>query len=229
MADWLESFVGMRLHVLVRFGMWDELIAEPLPGDPELYCVTTALTHYAKGVAYAAGARVDEAQREREAAHRRGAPASPTRATCSTTPPRTSSPSRAAMLDGEIAYRSGRLRRRLGAPAARDRARRHAPLRRAVGLDAARPPRLRRAAARAGPRAGGRRGLRRRPRPGRHAAARLPAPAQRLEPARLPRGAAPPRRLRAGGARSRPALERAHGRRPTCAIHASCFCRAGAT
>jgi tetratricopeptide (TPR) repeat protein len=47
MADWLESFVGMRLHVLVRFGMWDELIALPLPHDPELYCVTTALTHYA--------------------------------------------------------------------------------------------------------------------------------------------------------------------------------------
>ena len=27
MADWLESFVPMRVHVLVRFGMWDELIA----------------------------------------------------------------------------------------------------------------------------------------------------------------------------------------------------------
>src|SRR3984957_1619850 len=54
MADWLESFVGMRLHVLVRFGMWDELVAERLPEDPALYCVTTAVTHYAKGVALAA-------------------------------------------------------------------------------------------------------------------------------------------------------------------------------
>ena len=27
MADWLESFVPMRLHVLVRFGLWDEIIA----------------------------------------------------------------------------------------------------------------------------------------------------------------------------------------------------------
>ena len=51
MADWLEGFVPMRLHVLVRFGMWDEILAEPLPDDAQLYCVTTAMLHYAKGVA----------------------------------------------------------------------------------------------------------------------------------------------------------------------------------
>ena len=33
MADWLEAFVPLRIHVLVRFGRWDELIAEPLPDD----------------------------------------------------------------------------------------------------------------------------------------------------------------------------------------------------
>src|ERR1700722_2817787 len=66
MADWLESFVPMRLHVLVRFGMWQEIIDEPLPADPELYSVTTALTHYAKGVAFAALAQIPEAERERE-------------------------------------------------------------------------------------------------------------------------------------------------------------------
>ena len=62
MADWLESFVPMRLHVLVRFGMWEELIETPLPSDPKLYCVTTSLTHYARGVALAATGRVGEAQ-----------------------------------------------------------------------------------------------------------------------------------------------------------------------
>lgn len=41
MADWLESFVPMRSHVLVRFGLWDAILAESLPGDPELYCVPT--------------------------------------------------------------------------------------------------------------------------------------------------------------------------------------------
>ena len=66
MADWLEAFVPMRLHVLVRFGMWDEIVATPLPADAELYCVTTAMTHYAKAVALAATGRVAEADRERE-------------------------------------------------------------------------------------------------------------------------------------------------------------------
>jgi tetratricopeptide (TPR) repeat protein len=67
MADWLESFVPMRLHVLVRFGLWEEIIAEPLPADPGLYCVSTALTRYAKGVAFAATSCVADAERERDA------------------------------------------------------------------------------------------------------------------------------------------------------------------
>jgi tetratricopeptide (TPR) repeat protein len=66
MADWLESFVPMRLHVLVRFGLWEEIIAEPLPQDRGLYSVTTALTHYAKGLAHSASSHVEEAARERE-------------------------------------------------------------------------------------------------------------------------------------------------------------------
>jgi tetratricopeptide (TPR) repeat protein len=64
LADTLEGFVPMRLHVMVRFGKWRELTEEPLPDDPELYCVTTALTHYARGVAHAAVGQVDEAAAE---------------------------------------------------------------------------------------------------------------------------------------------------------------------
>jgi tetratricopeptide (TPR) repeat protein len=67
MADWLESFVPMRVHVLVRFGLWEEIIAEQFPEDRGLYSVTTALTHYAKAVAHAASLHVAEAEREREA------------------------------------------------------------------------------------------------------------------------------------------------------------------
>jgi tetratricopeptide (TPR) repeat protein len=62
MADWLEGFVPMKLHVLVRFGRWQEIIDAPLPRDPELYCVTTAMTHYAKAVAYAASGDVPSAE-----------------------------------------------------------------------------------------------------------------------------------------------------------------------
>jgi tetratricopeptide (TPR) repeat protein len=61
MADWLEGFVPMKLHVLIRFGKWQEIIDAPMPDDPALYCVTTAMLHYAKGVAYAATGRVAEA------------------------------------------------------------------------------------------------------------------------------------------------------------------------
>ncbi|KAI0202924.1 TPR domain protein [Astrocystis sublimbata] len=62
MADWLEGFVAMRVHVLIRFGRWTDIIKLALPADPKLYCVTTAMTHYAKGVAFAAMGKVKEAE-----------------------------------------------------------------------------------------------------------------------------------------------------------------------
>lgn len=67
MADWLEAFVPLRVHVLVRFGRWDELVAEPVPNDPELYCTTTATVHYGRGVAHAALGQLDSARAERDA------------------------------------------------------------------------------------------------------------------------------------------------------------------
>jgi tetratricopeptide (TPR) repeat protein len=65
MADWLEGFVPMKMHVLIRFGRWQEIIDTPLPENQELFCVTTAMIHYAKGVALAATGRVDEAEEQR--------------------------------------------------------------------------------------------------------------------------------------------------------------------
>lgn len=104
MADWLEFFVAVRVHVLIRFGMWDDLKRLAIPEDKELYCVTTVMTHYGKGIAYAATRDLDsaDAQRKlfREAAKR-------------VPPSRLDFPNRivdvlkvaAAMLDGEIEYR----------------------------------------------------------------------------------------------------------------------------
>jgi tetratricopeptide (TPR) repeat protein len=65
MADWLEGFITMKLHVLIRFGKWAAIIDEPLPEDRELYSVTTAMLHYAKGVAQAASVNVAAAEEER--------------------------------------------------------------------------------------------------------------------------------------------------------------------
>jgi hypothetical protein len=64
MADWLEGFVPMKLHVLIRFGRWTDIIATPLPSDRALFCVTTAMIHYAKAVAHAAIGNVTAAEDE---------------------------------------------------------------------------------------------------------------------------------------------------------------------
>ncbi|KAL2068647.1 hypothetical protein VTL71DRAFT_14984 [Oculimacula yallundae] len=64
MADWLEGFLSMRVHALIRFGRWTDIIAMQLPSDPKLYCVTTAMIHYAKGVALAASGKIEEAEKE---------------------------------------------------------------------------------------------------------------------------------------------------------------------
>ncbi len=65
----LEGYYAMRMHVLVRFGRWQDIIAAPLPDDPALYLVTTAMHHYAKGVAYAALKNFREADKERTQFH----------------------------------------------------------------------------------------------------------------------------------------------------------------
>jgi tetratricopeptide (TPR) repeat protein len=74
MADFFEGYIGIRQHVLIRFGKWREIIAQEPPPDPDLYLNTTAMLHYAKGVAHAAlgdvGAAVAEQALFREAATR---------------------------------------------------------------------------------------------------------------------------------------------------------------
>ncbi|KUI43643.1 hypothetical protein AU197_23905 [Mycobacterium sp. IS-1590] len=67
MADWLEAFVPLNTHVMVRFGRWHDLIAQPLPDDRQLYCSTVATVHYGRGVAHAATGNLEQARAEREA------------------------------------------------------------------------------------------------------------------------------------------------------------------
>ena len=109
MADWIEGFLAMRVHVYIRFGRWQEIIDLPFPtGDPEIYCVTIAMQHYARGVAFASLGRVDEATTARtlfrEALTR--VPESRTlfNNTCIDILEVASS-----MLDGELEYRKGNV------------------------------------------------------------------------------------------------------------------------
>jgi tetratricopeptide (TPR) repeat protein len=66
----LEGYYATRMHVLVRFGRWHEIIEAPLPDDLDLYLVTTAMHHYAKGVAHAALKNFREAETERDRFYR---------------------------------------------------------------------------------------------------------------------------------------------------------------
>ena len=63
-ATFFESYFALWVHVMIRFGKWRELIAEPLPKDPVLWANLTATLHYAKGVAHAALGEVPEAEAE---------------------------------------------------------------------------------------------------------------------------------------------------------------------
>jgi tetratricopeptide (TPR) repeat protein len=49
--------------VLVRFGKWREIIAQELPKDPALYCSTTAMMLYAKGIAHSVLGEIAEAEK----------------------------------------------------------------------------------------------------------------------------------------------------------------------
>lgn len=64
LVNYLEAFYGMKAHVLVRFGKWQEILDAPLPENPELFCVTHAFWQYAKGIAHAVLGNIDEAQKQ---------------------------------------------------------------------------------------------------------------------------------------------------------------------
>jgi len=63
-AIFLESYVTMTWHVMIRFGKWDEILAEPMQTDRDAFPATIATQHYARGVAYASKGMVPEAEAE---------------------------------------------------------------------------------------------------------------------------------------------------------------------
>jgi tetratricopeptide (TPR) repeat protein len=67
MPDFVEAALGTRVHVLIRFGRWQEILDLPLPEDTELFCVTLATIHYGRGIAFAATGSIDDAAKEQEA------------------------------------------------------------------------------------------------------------------------------------------------------------------
>ncbi|MBO9449525.1 hypothetical protein J7426_04605 [Tropicibacter sp. R16_0] len=66
MADFFESYMAMKPHILIRFGRWQEAIEMELPEDQDLFLTLTANTHYARAVAYAATGQVANAEAEEQ-------------------------------------------------------------------------------------------------------------------------------------------------------------------
>jgi tetratricopeptide (TPR) repeat protein len=59
-----DGYFAMPLEVRMRFGRWDEILAAP---EPEaVFPIARALRHAARGVAFAAQGRVEQARREQE-------------------------------------------------------------------------------------------------------------------------------------------------------------------
>ena len=106
LPELFEAFWGMRVHVMVRFGMWEELLREPFPEDAELFCFTTALLHYGRTVALANLGRIDEAMIELDTFRTAQAGVDDTRFMFNNEA-RDVLKIAASMADGELAYKSG--------------------------------------------------------------------------------------------------------------------------
>ena len=110
MADWLEGFVSMKMHVYVRFGKWVEILTEALPADQELFCVTTAMQRYGRAIACATTGRTQDAEAERAEFGRAMARVPETRYIFNNKCTDILAVA-AEMLSGELEYRKGNLER----------------------------------------------------------------------------------------------------------------------
>jgi tetratricopeptide (TPR) repeat protein len=120
----VDSFFALPYELHIRFGQWDDMLAEPKPRQE--FPVSTALWHYARGVAFAAKGQVESAKVEQ----------AEFRKEVKSIPPSTIIGKNLAigvfgvaekMLDGEILYREGKVDEALAA--LRDSAKREDQLR----------------------------------------------------------------------------------------------------
>ena len=106
MADFVEGYLSMKQHVLIRFGKWREIIAQELPHDRELYCSTTAMMLYAQTVAHSALGHINEAEAT-QAAFIEAKQRVPESRRVHNNTVRDLLEIAQAMLDGELEYRRG--------------------------------------------------------------------------------------------------------------------------
>jgi tetratricopeptide (TPR) repeat protein len=104
---WLvEGIMPTNYHVMIRFGKWDDILAEPLPAEHRV--VTRAVHYYARGIALSVLGRTDEARREM-AKFEEAVALVPEDWWVFNNRVHDVLPIARAMLEGETAYREGRL------------------------------------------------------------------------------------------------------------------------
>ena len=101
-----EGYYSMKMHVLVRFGRWHEIIAEPVPNDSRIFVVSIPMHHYARAIAYATLKDFPRAEQERELFRLSKQRVPPSRRFLSNFALDTLAVGE-AMLDGELEYHKG--------------------------------------------------------------------------------------------------------------------------
>lgn len=102
--DFIDGFLAIRTHVMVRFGMWNELLEAPRP--PSDLFVTGAFWRYGRTIAFSALGRTLEAGRELDSL-RREVDAVPASRMIGNNPAQIVLQIGIKMAEGEYAYRRG--------------------------------------------------------------------------------------------------------------------------
>jgi tetratricopeptide (TPR) repeat protein len=108
MPEMFESFYGKKIHVMIRFGRWQDIMDEPFPDDRALYLYTTAAMHQARAIACANLGRPADAVVERDLAIRARQAIPETWMVFNNTCEDVLHVGE-AMMDGEIAFKAGRI------------------------------------------------------------------------------------------------------------------------
>ena len=103
-SDFLDAFMPTPLHVLVRFGRWEDILNEREPANYLPY--SRSIWHYARALAYAATGRVDQAEAEQQSFEEVSEQV-PDTSYLFQNPSQNILEVAAAMVAGEIAYRQG--------------------------------------------------------------------------------------------------------------------------
>ncbi|MDA0362008.1 MAG: tetratricopeptide repeat protein, partial [Proteobacteria bacterium] len=107
-AATLEGYFSMKMHVLVRFGAWQDILDTPFPEDPKLYCVSTSMFYYARTIAQAALKNIEEAKIERASFYQSLKLIAPTRKLFNNSAIMILKVGE-LMLEGELSYHEGKI------------------------------------------------------------------------------------------------------------------------